>query len=86
MSEYKNIWAFVETENGKAKKVGLERVVGGRKLADAVGEVVAVVIGSGVDDAAKAAVSMARTRSSSWTAPIMPITILKLIPTSWSSL
>ena len=58
MSEYKNIWAFVETENGKAKKVGLEMVVGGRKLADAVGEkVVAVVIGSGVDDAAKAAVS-----------------------------
>ncbi|NLA87707.1 MAG: electron transfer flavoprotein subunit alpha/FixB family protein [Clostridiales bacterium] len=58
MSEYKNIWAFVETENGKAKKVGLEMVVGGRKLADAVGEkVVAVVIGSGTDDAAKAAVS-----------------------------
>ena len=58
MSEYKNVWAFVETENGKAKNVGLEMVVGARKLADATGEkVVAVVIGSGTDDAVKAAVS-----------------------------
>ena len=62
MSEYKNIWAFVETENGKAKKVGLEMVVGGRKLADAVGEkVVAVVIGSGVTTRPRRPCPMART-------------------------
>lgn len=58
MSEYKNIWAFVETENGQAKNVGLEMVIGGRKLAETTGEkVVAVVIGSGTDEAVKAAVS-----------------------------
>ncbi len=58
MSEYKNIWAFVETENGQAKNVGLEMVVGARQLADASGEkAIAVVIGSGVDAAVKAAVS-----------------------------
>lgn len=58
MSEYKNIWAFVETENGQAKNVGLEMVVGARQLADAAGEkAVAVVIGSGADAAVKAAVS-----------------------------
>jgi electron transfer flavoprotein alpha subunit len=58
MSEYKNIWAFVETENGQAKNVGLEMVIGARKLADASGEkAVAVVIGSGTDAAVKAAVS-----------------------------
>ncbi len=58
MSDYKNIWAFVETENGQAKKVGLEMVVGARQLADAVGEkAVAVVVGSGVDEAVKAATS-----------------------------
>lgn len=58
MSDYKNIWAFVETVNGQAKNVGLEMVVGGRQLADAVGEkLVAVVIGSGVDAAVAAATS-----------------------------
>ncbi len=58
MSDYKNIWAVVETENGQAKKVGLEMVVGARKLADAVSEkAVAVVIGSGVDAAVAAATS-----------------------------
>ena len=58
MSDYKNVMAFVETENGQAKNVGLEMVVGARQLADAVGEkVVAVVVGSGVDAAVKAAVS-----------------------------
>ncbi len=58
MSEYKNIWAFIETENGQAKNVGLEMVVGGRKLADTANEkVVAVVIGSGTDAAVKSAVS-----------------------------
>lgn len=58
MSDYKNIWAFVETENGMAKNVGLEMVVGARQLADAMGEkAVAVVIGSGTDAAVAAATS-----------------------------
>ena len=58
MSDYKNIWAFVETENGKAKNVGVEMVIGARKLADAAGEkAVAVVIGSGTDEAVKSAVA-----------------------------
>jgi electron transfer flavoprotein alpha subunit len=58
MSEYKNIWAFVETEKGQPKNVGLEMVVGARQLADAVGQkAVAVVIGSGTDEAVKAAAS-----------------------------
>ena len=58
MSEYKNIFAFVETENGQAKNVGLEMVIGARQLADIAGEkAVAVVIGSSTDAAVKAAVS-----------------------------
>jgi electron transfer flavoprotein alpha subunit len=57
MSEYKNIWALVDVVNGQARSVGLEMVIGGRKLADTVGEkLVAVVIGSGTDEAVKAAV------------------------------
>jgi electron transfer flavoprotein alpha subunit len=56
MSEYKNTWVLIDVQNGQVKSVGLELLVGGRKLADAVGEkVVAVVIGSGTDDAVKAA-------------------------------
>lgn len=58
MSEYKNIWSLIEIQNGQAKNVSLEMLVGGRKLADAVGEkLVAVVIGSGTDEAVKAAVA-----------------------------
>jgi electron transfer flavoprotein alpha subunit len=58
MSEYKNIWALIEIQNGQAKNGSLELLVGGRKLADAVGEkLVAVVIGSGVDAVVKSAVS-----------------------------
>jgi electron transfer flavoprotein alpha subunit len=58
MSEYKNLWVFVEVLNGEAKSVGLELLGPGRSLTDAVGEkLVAVVIGSGVDKAVQAAVS-----------------------------
>ncbi len=58
MSDYKNIWSFIEMEKGQAKKVGLELLVGGRQMADAMGEkLVAVVIGSGTDDAVASAVS-----------------------------
>jgi electron transfer flavoprotein alpha subunit len=57
MSDYKNIWALIEAVDGQAKSIGLEMVVGGRRLADAVNEkLVAVVIGSGTDAAVTAAV------------------------------
>ncbi|MDR0490939.1 MAG: electron transfer flavoprotein subunit alpha/FixB family protein, partial [Oscillospiraceae bacterium] len=58
MSEYKNVWVFVEVFGGKAKNVGLEIIGPGKKIADAAGEkVVAVVVGNDIDDAVKAAVS-----------------------------
>lgn len=58
MSENKNIWVLIDILNGQAKSVGLELLVGGRKMADAVGEkLVAVVIGSGTDAAVASAVS-----------------------------
>ena len=58
MSEYKNVWVYVEVFGGKAKNVGLEIIGPGKKLADAAGEkVVAVLVGKDLDDAIKAAVS-----------------------------
>jgi electron transfer flavoprotein alpha subunit len=48
MSEFtnKNIWVFIETDEGKAKSVGLELLNPGRMLADKSGEeLVAVVLG-----------------------------------------
>ncbi|NLT40478.1 MAG: electron transfer flavoprotein subunit alpha/FixB family protein [Clostridiales bacterium] len=58
MSDYKNTWVVVDLLNGQVKNVGLELLVGARKLVDASGEkLVAVVIGSGTDEAVKAAVS-----------------------------
>lgn len=58
MSDYKNIWALIEIKDGQAKNIGLEMLVGGRRLADAMGEkLAAIVIGSGTDEAVKAAVS-----------------------------
>ncbi|MDR0491689.1 MAG: electron transfer flavoprotein subunit alpha/FixB family protein [Oscillospiraceae bacterium] len=58
MSEYKNIWVFVETLGGKAKNVGLEALGPAKKMAEATGDkAVAVLVGSGLDDAVKSAVS-----------------------------
>ena len=58
MSEYKNVWAYVEVFDGKAKNVGLEIIGPGKKIAEAAGDkVVAVLIGNDLDDAIKAAVS-----------------------------
>ncbi len=57
MSEYKNIWVFIETECGKAKNVGYELLNVARPLADKKGcELVAVVIGKDVEQAAKDAI------------------------------
>jgi len=58
MSEFKNVWAFVEVFGGKAKNVGLEILGPGKKIAAATGDkVVAVLIGNDLDDACKAAAS-----------------------------
>jgi len=58
MSEYKNIWAYVEVFDGKAKNVGLEIIGPSKKMAEVTGEkVVAVLVGNELDDAVKAAVS-----------------------------
>ncbi|MCL1828300.1 MAG: electron transfer flavoprotein subunit alpha/FixB family protein [Oscillospiraceae bacterium] len=63
MGEYKNIWVFVETLDGKAKNVGLEILGPGKKMAESMGEeLVAVLIGTNLDDAAKAAVSYGADR------------------------
>ena len=58
MSEAKNLWVFVETEEGKAKNVAFELLTTGRALADDMGQkLVAVVLGDGVDAAAKQAIA-----------------------------
>lgn len=53
----KDLWVFVETtEDGSAKNVGIELLTPGRSMAEKQGgALVAVVIGSGVDAAVKAA-------------------------------
>lgn len=56
MSEYKNIWVFIETFNGVARGVGLELLNPGRMMADKIGQsLVGVVIGNNIETAAKAA-------------------------------
>ena len=54
----KNIWAFIEVFGGKAKNVGLELIVAGKKIAEAGdGKVTAVVIGNDIAEAVKSAVA-----------------------------
>lgn len=58
LEEYKNVWVFVETEEGKAKNVGYELLTPARNLADQKKEkLVAIVIGYKVEDAAKRAIA-----------------------------
>ena len=57
LSEYKNIWVFIETECGKAKNVGYELLHAAKPLAEKKGcPLVAVVIGKDVEDVAKDAI------------------------------
>lgn len=42
--DYKNIWVFIETEEGKAKPVGYELLTPGRMLADKTGQKLVAVI------------------------------------------
>ena len=56
--DYKNLWVYIETEDGAAKSVGLELLNPGRMLADANKEkLVAVVIGQNVEEVAKKAIA-----------------------------
>jgi len=54
MSEYKNVWTFVEVLDGKAKNVGLEIIIAGKKIAADGEQVVAVIAGNDLDDACAA--------------------------------
>lgn len=52
--EYKNLWVYIEAEEGKAKSVGLELLTPGRRLAEILGEkLVAVLIGNNVEHLAE---------------------------------
>jgi electron transfer flavoprotein alpha subunit len=56
--EYKNLWVYIETDEGKAKNVGYELLTPGRAMADKLGQkLVAVVLGKGVADVAKTAIA-----------------------------
>lgn len=56
--EYKNLWVYLETDEGTAKNVGYELLNPGRRMADKLGqELVAVVLGKNVADVAKKAIA-----------------------------
>ena len=56
MQGYKNVWVWIETHNGTAVNVGLELLSAGRTIADNCNQsLVAVVIGSRVDEAVSSA-------------------------------
>ena len=56
MEDYKNIWVWIEAEEGIARSVGLELLGPGRRMADASGQaLVAVVISRNTDAVVKAA-------------------------------
>lgn len=56
--EYKNLWVFIETEEGRGKNVGYELLTPGRILADQQNEkLVAVIIGKGVEEVVNNAVA-----------------------------
>lgn len=54
----KNVWVYIETDEGKAKPVGYELLNPGRMMADKLGEeLIAVILGENVAEVAKTAVS-----------------------------
>ncbi len=56
--ENKNLWVYIETENGVAKNVGYELLSPGRMMADKLeSKLVAVVLGKDVEAVAKQAIS-----------------------------
>ncbi len=56
--EYKNLWVYIETDEGAAKNVGYELLNPGRRMADKLGqELVAVVLGKDVEHVARQAIA-----------------------------
>lgn len=56
LSDYKNVWAFIETFDNEPKNVGLELLGQAKQLAEKLGEKTgAVIIGTNADAAIKAA-------------------------------
>ncbi len=56
--EYKNLWVYIETDEGVAKNVGYELLNPGRRMADKLGqELVAVVLGKDVEHVARQAIA-----------------------------
>lgn len=56
--EYRNLWVYIETDEGKAKNVGYELLNPGRRMADKLGQkLVAVVLGKGVEEVAQNAIA-----------------------------
>ncbi|MCC8099626.1 MAG: electron transfer flavoprotein subunit alpha/FixB family protein [Clostridiales bacterium] len=56
--EYKNLWVYIETDEGQAKNVGYELLTPGRAMADKLGqELVAVVLGKNVASVAEKAIA-----------------------------
>lgn len=54
MEDYKNVWVYAEQRDGELQKVALELLGKGREIADKLGvELVAVLLGDKLDDAAK---------------------------------
>ena len=61
--EHKNLWVFIETDEGTAKNVGFELLNPGRRLADKLGEdLVAVVMGKNVRSVAQDAIAYGADR------------------------
>jgi len=57
-ADYKNLWVYIETADGKAKSVGLELLNPGKRLAGIKGyKVTAVVIGKNAAEIAKTAIA-----------------------------
>ncbi len=58
ISEYKDVWVFIEHEQGKVSSVSFELLGEGRKLADALGcKVCGMLFGSKIDDYIKEAIA-----------------------------
>ncbi len=50
IAQYKNVWVFCETNDGRLRNVGLELIAKGRELADKLGEkLVAVLVGHEIE-------------------------------------
>lgn len=63
MSQEKDLWVFIETEEGQAKNVGFELLNPGKNLANKLGgKLTAIIIGTNTENIAKQAVSYGAER------------------------